>query len=142
MERRATTTVSTQVATERQLGAHGADVQLTLGVHHLVAVEAITDTDRRCYFLTWGRIQDTVDPRPLEELIVAIAGKFKTPGRVVNARVCADLGEARDAPLFFEYFFDFCQKPIPFGDDYDAWRTSTNQRMRDGYEIAAIGPFE
>ena len=99
-------------------------------------------TGRSCYFLTWGRIQERVDPQPLEALIVAVAGRFKTPGRVVSARVCWDLGEARDAPLFFEYFFDFCQKPIPFGDDHAAWRSRMDQLMRDGYEIAAIGPFE
>ena len=75
-------------------------------------------------------------------MIVAVAGKFQTPGPVVAARVCSKLGEAQDAPYLFEYFFDFRQKAIPFGDDHAAWLWSMDQRMRDGHEIAAIGPFE
>lgn len=39
-------------------------------VEHVVAVEvALTDGGKR-YFLTWGRIQDAVDPAPLCEVVL------------------------------------------------------------------------
>ncbi len=111
-------------------------------MHDIVAVEVSTDSGRICYFLTWGRVQDPVDPAPLEGLIMEVVPRFKTPGRPVRARVCAALEEAKDAPLFFEYFFTFCQRPIPFGEGYPEWRRRTDVQMRAGHEIAAIGPFE
>jgi len=110
-------------------------------VEDIVAVEVTTDTGRRVYLLTWGRIQDRVDPQPLERLIMAVAGRFKMPGRPVSARVCDSLQAAAAAPYFYECFFGFCQKPIPFGDGYEAWRHERDERMREGYEIAAVGPF-
>jgi hypothetical protein len=110
-------------------------------VEDIVAVEVTTDGGP-CYFLTWGRIQSRVDPEPLEAVIMSVATHFKLPGSPQSARVCGTLQEARDAPYFYEYFFSFCQRPIPFGDDYDTWRQETDARMRAGHEIAAIGPFE
>jgi hypothetical protein len=101
----------------------------------------VTDAARRTYFLTWGRIQDRVDPAPLEALIMSVVGKFKTPGRAVTARLCGSLQEGSDAPGFFESFFHFCQRPIPFGDSYEAWRAQMDDRMRAGHEIAGIGPW-
>jgi hypothetical protein len=110
-------------------------------VEHIVAVEVTVDTGRRTYFLTWGRVQDRVDPAPLEAVIMSVAGKFKLPGKAVGARVCESLQEARDAPYFFEHFFSFCQKQIPFGDSHEAWRREIDHRMRAGYEIAGLGPY-
>ncbi len=112
-----------------------------LVVEDIVAVEVTTDSGQRCYFLTWGRIQDNVDPEPLEAVIMSVASRFATPGVPVRARLCTTLQEARDAPDFFESFFSFCQRPIPFGDGYEEWRTQMDERMRAGHEIAAIGPF-
>lgn len=107
----------------------------------IVALEVTTDIGRRTYFLTWGRIQDPVDPGPLETLAMRVVGKFATPGTPVRARVCDSLQEAREAPYFFEHFFGFCQKQIPFGDGYEAWRERMDERMRAGHEIASLGPI-
>lgn len=58
-----------------------------------------------------------------------VVRKFKTPGSAVSARVRDNLQEARNAPFFFEYFFGFCQKSIPFGDGYEARRHDIDGRM-------------
>jgi hypothetical protein len=90
-------------------------------------------------FARWH--SDRVDPGPLEELILQLAPKFKMPGRPISARLCGSLQEASEAPSFYEYFFSFCQRRIPFGDDYESWRQTMEERMRAGHEIAGVGPY-
>jgi hypothetical protein len=107
---------------------------------HVIAVRLITDAGD-CYFLTWGRIQHPVEPGPVEALIFDAATRFALPGRPVRAQICATLGDARDAPLFYEALVSFAQKPIPFGRRYEAWRRATDAAMRQGQEIFAAGPF-
>lgn len=107
----------------------------------IVAVAVTTDTGAVTYFLTWGRIQHPVDREPLADLVLSVASRFMTPGAPVSARVCDSLQEASSAPSFYEYFFTFCQRPIPFGDGYESWRAEVDQRMRAGKEIAGIGPY-
>ena len=108
----------------------------------IVAVAVTTDLGRVCYFLTWGRIQDAVDPGPVEEIVLRVAASHRTPGRPVSAEMCFSLQEASSAPYFYEYFLGFCQKRIPFGRSYRRWRRTMDRRMRDGHEIASVGPFE
>jgi hypothetical protein len=108
----------------------------------LVAVEVTTANGPTCYFVTWGRIQDAVDPEPLEALILDVAAHFALPGTPVTACVCPSLSAARDAPLFYEALFDFAQRPIPFGDGYEDWRRRIDGLMREGKEIYAVGPFD
>lgn len=110
-------------------------------MEHLVAVELTTAEGPRCYFVTWGRIQDSVDPAPLEALILDVAGHFALPGTPASTRVCESLQEAREAPFFYEALFDFAQRPIPFGDGYEDWRRTMDELMREGQEIYAVGPF-
>jgi hypothetical protein len=109
---------------------------------NLVAVELTTAEGQRCWFVTWGRIQTTVDSAPLEALILEVADHCSLPGTPVSARVCDSLQEARDAPLFFEALFSFAQNPIPFGSGYRKWRRRTDKLMRQGKEIYAVGPFK
>ena|SRR5437764_6402405 len=106
----------------------------------IVAVAISTDAGAVCYFLTWGRIQDAVDPGPLEAVVLANARRFAMPGEPVSARICRTLQEAAGAPWFYEYFFKFCQRPIPFGPKYKKWRKRIKRRMETGREIAFIGP--
>lgn len=108
----------------------------------IVAVRVLTETGKVTYFLTWGRIQDEVDPAPLEALILRVASHFKTPGRAVTAELCGSLQEASEAPYFYEHFFGFCQERVEVGKDHDDWRQRMDQRMNAGYEIAGIGPYE
>jgi hypothetical protein len=98
----------------------------------IVAVAITTDTGTVCYALTWGRIQDTVDPTALEAVVLANARRFGTPGTPVSAKLCGTLQEAAGAPWFYENFFDFCQNPIPFGPKYKKWRKRIRRRMEAG----------
>lgn len=106
----------------------------------IIAVEVTTDTGTACYFLTWGRIQDTVNPDPVAAVVLSVADRFATPGAPASARVCLTLQEAASAPWFYEYFFGFCQRPIPYGKKYGQWRKRMDKRMRAGKEIAFAGP--
>jgi hypothetical protein len=107
-------------------------------VDDIVAVEVETDGGS-CFFLTWGRIQNAVDPAPLEAVIMSVANRFSLPGTPLGARVCVSLQEAREAPYFYECFFELCQRPIPFGDGYEEWRQERDERLRGGREISFAG---
>jgi hypothetical protein len=108
----------------------------------LVAVELTTLEGLVCYFVTWGRIQEPVDPEPLEQLIMTVAGHFALPGTPASAKLCESLQDAREAPFFYEALFEFAQKPIPSGSGYQKWRRRTDKLMRQGKEIYAVGPFK
>ena len=54
----------------------------------IVAVAVELENREVRYFLTWGRIQATVDPVPLEKLILAQSGHFALDGKAVKARLC------------------------------------------------------
>jgi len=76
----------------------------------MVAVSVGLSDGGRRYFVTWGRIQDVVDPAPLEELVLRHSRAFSLGGEPVMARVCEALREAAmsdSAPYFFECFRTF-----------------------------------
>lgn len=113
-----------------------------VGVEDIVAVAVRLSTGEDRFFLTWGRIQDPVDPTELEGVVLRNATHFAIGGgEPVSARLCTSLQEASGAPLFYECFFDFCQRPIPFGSGYQRWRKRMARRMEKGREIAFLGPF-
>jgi hypothetical protein len=105
----------------------------------IVAVEVELEDGDRCYFLTWGRIQDAVDPEPLERLIFERCRRFDLGGIPVRARLCGTLQEAVDAPYFYEYFFMMGQEKIPFGRRYKRWRREMNKKMLEGKELCHLG---
>ncbi len=72
-----------------------------------MAVEVRLENQERRYFMTWGRIQHAVDPRPLAELILRHASMFGLGGQPTAAEVCPTLQAARDAPYFFEALISF-----------------------------------
>lgn len=95
---------------------------MNTSVEDIVAVEVRLADGQRRYFLTWGRIQDPVDPRPLAEAVLRNSSAFALDGVPVSASVLHDLRAAATAPHFLECFFQMCQRPIPFGTGYDRWR--------------------
>lgn len=113
----------------------------THAMEHLVAVELATLEGPVCYFVTWGRIQDTVDPEPLEHLIMSVPDHFALPGTPASARLCDSLRDAREAPFFYEALFEFAQKRIPFGSGYEKWRLRMDKLMQQGKEIYSFGPI-
>lgn len=106
----------------------------------IVAVAVELKNGECCYFLTWGRIQHTVNPRPLEKLVLAKSNGFALGGKALSARVCCNLQEASGQPFFYECFFSMCQERIPFGvETYEPWRKSINKQMRSGNELYFLG---
>jgi hypothetical protein len=102
-----------------------------------VAVKLEDSTER--FFLTWGRIQDAVDPVPLAQLVLIQSHRFVLGGIPISARVCTSLQEVAHMPFFYEGFFSFCQRRIPFGSDYQQWRQAMNKRMHQGKELYFLG---
>jgi hypothetical protein len=111
-------------------------------VEDVVAVEVRLADGGARYFLTWGRIQDRVDPGPVCELVLRSTTPGSLRGDPVGARLCGTLREAAqspEAPYFYECILSFCHRPIPFGDGYEAWRTDRDRAMQDGREISYCG---
>jgi hypothetical protein len=108
-------------------------------VEDLIAIEVTLADGGSRYFLTWGRIQDPVDPAPVCDLVVRHAAHLKP----ASARVCSTLREAAEsdaAPYFYDGLFDFAQRgAIPRGDGYEAWRAERATAMEAGREIYDCG---
>jgi len=105
----------------------------------IIAVEVKLGSGGVRYFLTWGRVQDTVDPTPVEELVLRESSRFDLRGKAVSARLCRSLQEAASQPYFFESFFAMCRVSTVFGPDYEDWRSRTNRAMLDGSELYFLG---
>jgi hypothetical protein len=109
-------------------------------MHDIVAVEVRLTAGERRYFLTWGRIQDVVDPAPLAAVVLRNAHRFAIEGEATTARVLWTLHPAVDTPGFWDAFFDMCQRRIPFGKrTYPRWRNRIAQRQDEGKEIWYLG---
>jgi hypothetical protein len=94
------------------------------------------------YFLTWGRIQDRADPGPVCELVLRFSRSCSLGGVPVSARLCTTLREAAaspDAPYFYECFLTFASRPVPSGQDYQAWMAGIAEKMQAGQEICYCG---
>jgi hypothetical protein len=108
----------------------------------VVAVEVQLADGASRYFLTWGRIQDPVDPTPVCDLVLEAAERFAIGGEALQARLCETLKEVAKsdaAPYFYECFLKFAQEKVPFGDDYDAWKQEKAKAMRAGHDIVYCG---
>lgn len=105
----------------------------------IVAVEVNLKNEAHRYFITWGRIQHPVDPKPLEQLVLQHSADWDLGGKPVKARVCWSLQEAAREPYFYECFFSISQKTIPFGDHYADWRAEMNKKMQAGEELYYLG---
>ncbi len=94
------------------------------------------------FFLTWGRIQHQVDPRPVAELVLKHSRAFSLGDEPVTAAVCHTLREAASsdsAPYFYECLLQFAGAPIPEGHANEEWRNERAEAMRVGQEISFCG---
>ena len=105
----------------------------------IVAVAVKLSSGQEVFFLTWGRIQDTVNPKPLAQLILEQSQRFSLGEPALSARVCSSLHEAAQQPLFYEGFFSFCQKHVPYGPEYTVWRQEILELMQQGKELYFLG---
>jgi hypothetical protein len=60
-------------------------------VDDIVAVAVRLEDGTERFFMTWGRIQDPVDPAPLAQIVLQNAAHFAPGGTPVDARVCFSL---------------------------------------------------
>jgi hypothetical protein len=108
----------------------------------VVAVEVRLADGGRRFFMTWGRIQDAVDPDPVCAVVMQFAEQSSLGPPPVAARLCSTLREAadsEDAPYFYEALTSYCRSSIPFGDGYERWRQEMDRAMRQGKEIYYCG---
>jgi hypothetical protein len=106
---------------------------------HLVAIAIELAGGAKRFYMTWGRIQHPVDPEPLEQLVLRYCVRNDLGGNPHKARMCQTLQEASHAPYFYEALFSFCQTRIPFGDQYESWRSERDERMQRGEELYYLG---
>jgi len=105
----------------------------------VVAVEVRLSDGSARYFITWGRIQDSVDPTEVEALVLAFSYGCALGGEPVEATICPTLGSARDAPYFYEAIITFTRSQPKHGESYEKWRRRMDRRMRKGKEIDFLG---
>jgi hypothetical protein len=107
----------------------------------LVAFRVVNGKGRSYFFITWGRVFDSVDPSSLFKAVRPHLTKFEGIDRVRSLHLCRTLKEASGAPLFYEALFDFAQRPIPFGaKTYPRWRAKVRLRIQQGKDIYGLGP--
>jgi hypothetical protein len=109
-------------------------------MNNIIAIEIKLNTGAKRYFLTWGRIQDNIDPTKIEKTILRYSKNFDLGGRPTKAKLCPNLQKAKNEPYFYECFFEMCQEIIPFGKNtYEQWRKEMNSKMQVGKEIYYLG---
>lgn len=106
---------------------------------HLVAIAVELEGGAKRFYMTWGRIQHTVDPEPLEQLVLRYCVRNDLGGKPLKARMCRTLQEASHAPYFYEALCAFSQTHIPIGEHYKSWRSELNERMQRGEELYYLG---
>jgi hypothetical protein len=111
-------------------------------VDDVVAVEVTTDAGSTGFFMTWGRIQDPVDPGPLETLTLRALSGFRLLGRPLKARVCLSLQDAAGEPYFYEALLAFARESMPHGDGYEAWRMAKDSAMASGKGFFFLGEIK
>ena len=104
-----------------------------------VAVEVRTASGQSGFFVTWGRIQDALDPVPLETLVLQAAANVSMGSPPISARVCPSLSAAAALPYFFEGLLGMAGRPIPYGDGYETWKRERALAMAEGREIYFVG---
>jgi hypothetical protein len=108
-------------------------------VEDVVAIAVRLNDGTERFFITWGRLQDAVDPRPLASLVLRHAHRFALGGTPVGARACWSLWEARDAPYLYEHLTAVARERIPYGRGYANWKAKKISALEAGKEIYYCG---
>jgi hypothetical protein len=108
----------------------------------VTAVEVRLKDGSSRFFVTWGRIQDPVDPAPVCDLVMRHVSEAMLGGEPLAADVCHTLrvaAESSEAPYFFDALVAFSRQKIPFGDRYEEWRREKAEAMARGKELYYCG---
>jgi hypothetical protein len=100
-------------------------------VEDIVAIKATDSRGKRHFFVTWGRVFDSVDPQPLLNAIRPALPRFGL-STIRRLEVCSTLQEASEQPYFFEALLAFSQKRIPSGKARRAWSALVASRLQLG----------
>ena len=76
----------------------------------IVAIRVIDSRGKKHFFVTWGRVFDAVDPKPLLDAVRSSLPKFGGMSAIRSIRVCETLQEAADQPYFYEALFSFSRE--------------------------------
>ena len=109
-------------------------------MENIVAVKVLDKTRGKVAFLTWGRVFDSTDPKPLMEAVaIAAAARFGLH-QIVSIEVCKCLQEAADHQYFFEALSTLSGKPIPLGRaTYRSWSAKMRRGIKSGKELYLLG---
>jgi hypothetical protein len=107
-------------------------------VEDIVAIKVVGQSGRKHFFLTWGRIFDSIDGKPL---LAAVRPNLRQWGvyKTRSLQVCCSLQEAASEPYFYEALFMMAQERIPFGPKYKSWQSRKRKEIRKGKEIWYLG---
>lgn len=108
----------------------------------VIAVDVRLADGGHRFFVTWGRIQDPVDPDPVCAVVMRCARGYSLGSEPIAAQLCSTLREAaesKEAPWFYEALMSYSRSAIPFGEGYEAWREQMVDAMERGKEIYYCG---
>lgn len=110
----------------------------------VIAVEIVDHSGVKHHVITFGRVQDPVDPTAVVEIVLGAASRFGLDDSVA-ARLCTSLQEAKGAPYFYEAVIEFSAKraEAAIESDRGRWRARTDREMREGRHLYYLGhPIE
>lgn len=105
----------------------------------IVAVRVKLNSGTSRYFLTWGRIPDVVDPKPLLDIVAKNLNRFDLGGVPTAIELCFTLQDASEEPYFYETLFRMTQQKIPVGSGYRPWRKRVLGALKEGQELYYLG---
>jgi hypothetical protein len=104
----------------------------------VVCVKVKDKTRGTVFVMTWGRVFDPIDPKPLFK---ALRQGLQPSGlrEIKSMHLCDSLAEGAAETFFYEALISFAQKPIPFGrETYWRWTEKTRRAIENGKEIHVI----
>jgi hypothetical protein len=110
----------------------------------VIAVRVALENGEARYFVTYGRIQEAVDPEPVSAIVLNYAESCSLGGKPMSASVCTTLreaGESSSAPYFYECLIAIMTRLHKLGPGYDEWRATIAAEMGSsgGPHIAYCG---
>lgn len=78
----------------------------------IVAIRVVDSRGRRHFFVTWGRVFDSVDPEPLLDAVRSSLPKFGALSKIRSIQVCETLQDASKQPYFYEALVSFSRERI------------------------------
>jgi hypothetical protein len=110
----------------------------------IIAVAVRHTNGRVNYFLTLGKFYWQAELAEIAKEVLSRATAFALDGEPLEAEVCYSVGDAAEAPYFFEHFFALCRLQIPdyqLGDQAvcDAQALRIHDEIRAGGHLYYCG---